>query len=369
MSLHNINQNIVFDTNASNIDSFIKNVSLASNNNGENVRVGGDGRLNQIYLALWASRNELQEEKLEEVSLVCIEEPEAHLHPHQQRKLANYLSDSIKGQVIITSHSPQITCEFSPNSLIRLFSKNNSSFAASKGCSKIIDNAFKDFGYRLSIIPSEAFFADVVFLVEGPSEEIFYKTLANKLNIDLDRLNISVLMVNGVGFKVFIKILEALEIKWVMRTDNDISKIPKKELYRYSGIERGLSIYMDLNGEKEPITQGMKDLLKGFNNPKKPSQKNIEAANKLTGILEAKGIYISKKDLENDMLDSSIKNDLFKFLEESDKIKSAKKMQSKKATFMFDFLRENKECLDKLEVHQLSKPLFDCKSKVEELYK
>lgn len=78
--------------------------------------------------------------------------------------------------------------------------------------------------------------------MEGQSELIFYKTLAKQIDIDLDRLNISILSVEGVGFKVYVKILAALKIGWVARTDNDIIKIPQKNEYRFAGVERGLEL-------------------------------------------------------------------------------------------------------------------------------
>ncbi|MBS1526651.1 MAG: AAA family ATPase, partial [Bacteroidetes bacterium] len=83
LSLHHTNQKVIFDASTSDVDNFINSVSIASKSNGQSVTIGGDGRLNQIYLALWASRNELTEESLKEVTIFCIEEPEAHLHPHQ----------------------------------------------------------------------------------------------------------------------------------------------------------------------------------------------------------------------------------------------------------------------------------------------
>lgn len=370
LSLHHKNQKIVFDTNASNIDNFIKNVSIASNNNGENVRVGGDGRLNQIYLALWASRNELKEEKIEEVTLVCIEEPEAHLHPHQQRKLAEYLNSTIKGQVLITSHSPQITCEFSPNSIVRLFSKNNTTHAASDGCSEIIEEAFQGFGYRLSIIPAEAFFADVVLLIEGPSEELFYKTLAKQIGIDLDRLNISILMVDGIGFKTFIKILNSLNIDWVLRTDNDVFKVPKKDEYRFAGVQRCIDFYKSFfkkDKNTESILEENESLISGFET-KIPSIENIDAANKIIKELEDYDLYISQNDLENDIFNSPIKDDLLDFFEELDQDEIIVAMQKRKASFMYNFLKKKKDHLKKLDSDIISLPLKRCAEIAEELY-
>lgn len=120
MSVYHKNQKIVFNSATSNIDNFISSTAISSEYNEKKLLIGGDGRLNQIYLSLWAAKNSLKEDNMSEVSLVCIEEPEVHLHPHQQRKLAEYLNSIIKGQVIITSHSAQITSEFSPNSIVRL---------------------------------------------------------------------------------------------------------------------------------------------------------------------------------------------------------------------------------------------------------
>ena len=61
-------------------------------------------------------------------------------------------------------------------------------------------------GYRMSILPAEAFFASAVLLVEGPSEMLFYNVLAEKIGVDLDALNISILSVDGIQFDVYIKI-------------------------------------------------------------------------------------------------------------------------------------------------------------------
>mgnify|MGYP000447099153 FL=1 len=54
-------------------------------------------------------------------------------------------------------------------------------------------------------------------------------------------MNISVLSVDGVDFETYCKVLNAMEIEWALRTDNDITKIPKKDEYRYAGIERAVA--------------------------------------------------------------------------------------------------------------------------------
>lgn len=369
LSLHHKKQEVVFDASTSNADSFIKNVSIASKSNGENVVIGGDGRLNQIYLALWASRNGITEESLTEVTIFCIEEPEAHLHPHQQRKLADYLNSSLNGQVLLTTHSPQITSEFSPNSIVRLLNDKGETKAASNGCSKIIDDVFIDFGYRKSIISAEAFFSDVVLLIEGPSEELFYKTLSRQIGIDIDRLNISVLMVDGIGFSTYIKILNSLEIDWVLRTDNDIFKTPKKDKYRFAGVQRCLKYYKEFfktDDETEKILLEHESNLEWLNNPS-PQKANLDSAKIIIEELRYYGMYLSEIDLENDFFNSPLKKKIVDFFPDMIEEKIVTAMQKRKATFMFEFLKKNKESLSKLKENPIAEPLLECNRVIEKI--
>ncbi|EOC1319324.1 AAA family ATPase, partial [Cronobacter turicensis] len=189
---------VQLDTGAIGIDQFIEKLELSANTNGKKIMLGGDGFNNQILLALWKAKSVREHDVESEVVIYCIEEPEAHLFPHQQRKLAAYVIDKLPGQAIVTSHSPQIAVNFKPDSIIKLYYDDGETLAASNGCSACISSAWDGMGYRMSIIPAEAFFANVVFLVEGPSEVIFYTELAKALDIDLDYYNISILSVDGI---------------------------------------------------------------------------------------------------------------------------------------------------------------------------
>ena len=164
--------------------------------------------------------------------------------------------------MILTSHSPFIVTEFSPNSIIRLYKdKHSETKVASDGCTKAIEDGFEGLGYRMSVLPAETFFADYVILVEGPSEEMLYRTLASQMKIDLDRLNISVLCVNGVDFVTYIKILEAMEIRWSVRTDNDeIAVATVVEYLKYflcSSLFPSLASLHALGNITVPITEQM----------------------------------------------------------------------------------------------------------------
>lgn len=248
LSHHHAGYNVSLDTGAIGIEQFIEQLELGASTNGSRVMLGGDGRNNQILLALWKAKSVLEHDQHSEVVIYCVEEPEAHLHPHQQRKLASYLISALPGQTIVTSHSPQIAASYRPDSVVRLLRDNGASRAASQGCSDCIDNTWTGLGYRMSILPAEAFFASAVMLVEGPSEMLFYAALARAHSIDLDQYNVSLLSVDGVSFEVYKRVLNALEIPWAMRTDNDISNIllgpqgSQVVCRQVAGINRALSL-------------------------------------------------------------------------------------------------------------------------------
>lgn len=75
--------------------------------------------------------------------------------------------------------------------------------------------------------------------------------------LELDKKNINVIDVNGVGFKPYIKVCEALNIPFVMRTDNDIFKVPWTNKFHYAGVSRVMGIYKEMIIAKERETFGV----------------------------------------------------------------------------------------------------------------
>lgn len=371
LSIHNREQQVVFDTASTDIDRVIQNVSVTSKYGDKKLIIGGEGRINQIYLSLWASQNQ-HTEISNEVSLICVEEPEAYLHPHQQREVAAYLGRTLQGQVILSSHSPYIVSEFSPNSIIRLYKQNtHDTSVASNGCSEVIAEGIDDFGYRMSVIPAEAFFSDCVILVEGPSEMVFYKTLAKQIEIELDRLNISVLSVDGVSFPTYMKILNAMQIYWISRTDNDIMKVPRKDEYRYAGIERSISFYLDFCHHEDAdvkVIDSEREYLR-FADKNNIPQKSKNAAKKIVELLTEQDVLLAKQGLEEDLYNSPIQEELKEFYgKELTYEEVINKMKEHKAINMYDFLKKHKTCLKKLKNDALALPLVLAKEYIESQY-
>lgn len=349
---------VKLDSGAIQVQQFIDSLRLGASTSGSSVMLGGDGRNNQILMALWKAKSQREHDPDSEVVFYCIEEPEAHLHPHQQRKLADYLINDLPGQTFITSHSPQITARYKPDAIVHLKMSNGNSKAASNGCSACISKAWDNMGYRMSILPAEAFFAKCVLLVEGPSEILFYGELAKQLNIDLDFYNISILAVDGVQFSVYVEILNAMEIPWVMRTDNDVSDITvKKVLQRQlAGINRcrassGLSPLAHL-----PIGTTTQSLLADG------TWDNVSAD------VNPYGAYLSRVDLEHDLVEE-LSSEVIAFARKKTRKKmldadgAIKYLQGQKAIRMRALIREISSHLPLLESGNLAKPLIHAKAK------
>lgn len=368
LSFKNESQKLILDMAGDDINALLQKVNLAALTNEKLLAIGGDGKLNQIFLALWTNKYNIDLGELNEVSFYCIEEPEAHLHPHQQRKLSEYLAETLNNQVIITTHSPQIISEFKPNSIIKLYEENGASFGANDGCSSEIEDELFNFAHRLDIISTEAFYANLVFLVEGQSEILFYKTLSKAIDVDLDKLNISILMVDGIGFKPYIKVLELLQIPWIMRTDNDIFKVPRHDKYRYAGIQRSMDIYKTFvlnDGEELDATYITHlDNIHGFVKPANPNI--VESTVQLKILLEQSNLFLSQEDLEKDLVNSPLIDKLKEFYVLTDKDEVLVEMQNRKGGSMFEFLQKHHNDLSILATDPISLPLLKCKKIIEE---
>ncbi len=204
LSEHHYEQTLKLGVDLPSNDDLFRKVSLLSSIDDNTIQLGGEGRKNQAFIALWSALNQISVEdgQPDEVSIFCIEEPESHLHPHQQRKLAEYLINILQTQVILTSHSPYIASEFHPNSIMRLHTNPGcpATTCNQRGVSANLGEQIRRMEYRLTPLIAESYFSDCILLVEGTSEVVFYKNLAHQLEIDLDKLNISILSVEGGRF-------------------------------------------------------------------------------------------------------------------------------------------------------------------------
>ncbi len=359
LSIHNEDQTVRFVAGESNAEKLLDNLALAYSSAENPLAIGGDGRNNQIFLATWIAKQSIQKD-VDHVTFYAIEEPEAHLHPHQQRKLSEYIQNNFDGQVLVTSHSPHIASRFDPQSIVRLYAEKKFTYAACGGCSQMLKTVFAEFGYRLNALSAETFFSDGVFLVEGVSEVLFYTALAQELGIDLDRYNISILSVEGIGFKPYVAVCNALNIPWVLRTDNDIFSKPTKSPTQnyYAGVSRIMGILEQVNDKENELLQYW-DEHKGENEWQyrtDPPATAISLNDYIKTNATQFGLFLSCVDPENDLV-TGLQENLLQHYGKQSTATLVKSMQTKKAENMLQFLISNHAALKALAEDKIADPL------------
>ncbi len=196
------------------------------------------GHNNLLYLATILAELINSGEEDERFKVLLVEEPEAHLHPQLQIRLLKYLEEIAESgdvQVIVTSHSPVLASSASIDNLIHISADQqgtiNTVSLKETGIHLTVTKDEK--GKDLAIPPSDKFlsrwldttkstllFAKGIILVEGIAEAFLVPTMATKalssynegktgqekLSPCLDKAGVSVINMNGIYFKHFMRL-------------------------------------------------------------------------------------------------------------------------------------------------------------------
>lgn len=202
------------------------------------------GLANVLYLTLLMLEIEHRKHQLApdedegekyEFTILAVEEPEAHLHPHLQRLV---FGDFLRYQpLLLSTHSPHIVSVAEPDSFVLLKdcksegTKATSTARLSKLQDWQLDWDFvkRDLARYLDAIRGEVVFAKAVILVEGDAELFLIPEFAKCMKeagiipYTLDGCGVSVCSVSGTDFVPYTRFLgpSGLNLPLVIITDGD----------------------------------------------------------------------------------------------------------------------------------------------------
>lgn len=201
------------------------------------------------------------------VTILAIEEPEAHLHPVNQRLIYKDVIQNSNNSVLLTTHSTHITAIAPINSIVHLHNDGTKGTEIHATAAMPMDEGeFLDVERYLDVKRGEIYLGKAVLLVEGIAEEYLVPRFAELLGEPLDEKGIIVCNINCTNFTPYVKLLHSLAIPYAVITDGDFYVINDKDEREYHKMDTeettdrgwlGMEIIesmvsqLNLNGENE----------------------------------------------------------------------------------------------------------------------
>jgi hypothetical protein len=162
------------------------------------------------------------------LTILAVEEPENHLAPHLLGRVMDTLhniASKSNAQVIVTSHTPAIVKRVAPESIrhLRICREKLCTIANSVCLPETGTEAYKYVKEAVWAYP-EIYFARLVVLGEGDTEEIVLPKALELLETTLDGSGISVVPLGGRYVNHFWRLLNELDIPHITLLDLDLGR-------------------------------------------------------------------------------------------------------------------------------------------------
>lgn len=172
--------------------------------------------------------------------ILCLEEPEAHLHPAMQYKLFKYIKkindeNKLNQQIFVTTHSSNITAVSGIENMYMIDYDRIADKVVNMNLSEQLkdkDDSKKHLMKFLDVTKSDMLFAKKVIFVEGLAEKLMLPKFLEKEGYPYEKEHISIIDIGGKHFKYFVDIYDNSKIskKILCITDKDYKINCKEDL-------------------------------------------------------------------------------------------------------------------------------------------
>lgn len=170
----------------------------------------------------------------DELALLLVEEPEAHLHPQLQDRVMDLLKQHSKEvadgarrvQVVMTTHSPSLVSNADIETMTMVH--KGQIYPLASGHTKLQKTDYSFLQRFIDATKANLFFARGVMMVEGPAEAILLPTLADACGRSFSKHGVSIVNVGHTGLYHYARILQRQNpnpeypVPVVCLTDRDI---------------------------------------------------------------------------------------------------------------------------------------------------
>ncbi len=229
-------------------------------------------------------------------SLICLEEPESHLHPEMQKRLLSFLKGIEDKQFIISTHSNIFLNSLLVNKIYHVQYRNKEVHLSDETSNASI---LFNLGYSVS----DHLIADAIILVENPSDIPVLNTVLMWVGLDR-RFNINFFPLNG-DIRAYLDLSMFLEKKNVFSltyskgdteivTDRFNKNCEKNGIQVYRLKRASIENYFDLSSIRNIVGDGIPNDLETL-------EPNISVDAQLGFSLQHKSIRIHNSKIINSM--------------------------------------------------------------------